>query len=238
MNKPVIAASNEHSGRLESAPPLEPVQAHGVLKSPAQPSVLADDAAEDSVWVERALNKDNDAFESLFNKYRQRVFSVAWRLLRDEDAALDVVQDAFVKAYEQLEKLRGDSRFFPWIRRIAINLSIDRLRHIRRGVEVSLDESRVGGGDESHEEPAGVVLAKSGSESPLHRAEMSEFGAAFTKAVARLSEPHRAVFMLHAAEGLSYKEIAEELQCSMGTVMSRLFYARKRLQELLGAHLQ
>ena len=108
MNKPVIAASNEHSGRLESAPPLEPVQAHGVLKSPAQPSVLADDAAEDSVWVERALNKDNDAFELLFNKYRQRVFSVAWRLLRDEDAALDVVQDAFVKAYEQLEKLRGD----------------------------------------------------------------------------------------------------------------------------------
>ncbi len=193
--------------------------------------------AEDAAWVERAVEGDAQAFESLFLKYRQRVFSVAWRLLRDEDSALDVVQDAFVKAYERLEKLRGETRFFPWIRRIAINLSIDRLRHLKRGVEVELDERRVGEGDESSEERAGVVFAKSGSESPQRRAELGEFNSAFGEAILKLSEAHRTVFMLHAAEGLSYKEIADTLDCNMGTVMSRLFYARKRLQELLGPHL-
>lgn len=233
MNNPGTAASNSQPEPSEGAH----LQEHRRIGTPEQSAAVGDDA-EDAKLVERALNKDNDAFETLFNKYRQRVFNVSWRLLRDEDGALDVVQDAFVKAFEQLEKLRGDSRFFPWIRRIAINLSIDRLRHIRRGVEVSLDEHRVGGGEEGHEEAQGVTVAKSGAESPQHRAEMTEFSAAFTQAVAKLSEIHRTVFMLHAAEGLTYKEIADELQCSMGTVMSRLFYARKRLQELLSAHLQ
>src|SRR6185295_18211020 len=134
----------------------------------------------------------------------------------------DVVQDAFVRAYESLEKLRGDARFFPWIRRIAINLSIDRLRHLRRGIEVELDEHRVGGGETASDGPSNVSVAKSGMESPLRKAELSEFSSAFSEAIKKLSEAHRTVVMLHAAERLSYKEIAELLDCNMGTVMSRL----------------
>ncbi|HYG73539.1 MAG TPA: sigma-70 family RNA polymerase sigma factor [Planctomycetota bacterium] len=194
--------------------------------------------AEDTALVEKAVAGDAEAFEKLFLKYRQRVFAVAWRLLRDEDSALDVVQDAFVRAYQQLENLRGEARFYPWVRRIAVNLSIDRLRHIRRGVEVSLDEHRVGEGDEARDEPAAVVVTRSGSESPSHKAEVSEFSEALSMALLKLSENHRTVFMLHAAEGMSYKEIAETLDCNIGTVMSRLFYARKRLQELLAPHIQ
>jgi len=194
--------------------------------------------AEDTALVEKAVGGDAEAFEKLFLKYRQRVFAVAWRLLRDEDSALDVVQDAFIRAYQQLENLRGEARFYPWVRRIAVNLSIDRLRHIRRGVEVSLDERRVGEGDESRDEPAAVVLQRSGSESPSHKAEISEFSEALSAALLKLSENHRTVFMLHAAEGMSYKEIADSLDCNIGTVMSRLFYARKRLQELLAPHIQ
>jgi len=194
--------------------------------------------AEDPILVEKAVGGDSGAFEKLFLKYRQRLFAVAWRLLRDEDAALDIVQDAFVRAYEQLEKLRGEARFYPWLRRIAVNLSIDRLRHIKRGVEVALDEHRVGGGDENSEAGAAVMVARSGSESPVQRAEMSEFSTALQSALLKLSDSHRAVFMLHAAEGMSYKEIADALDVNIGTVMSRLFYARKRLQELLAPHLK
>jgi len=194
--------------------------------------------AEDPILVEKAVGGDSEAFEKLFLKYRQRLFAVAWRLLRDEDAALDIVQDAFVRAYEQLEKLRGEARFYPWLRRIAVNLSIDRLRHIKRGVEVALDEHRVGGGDENSEAGAAVMVARSGSESPVQRAEMSEFSTALQSALLKLSDSHRAVFMLHAAEGMSYKEIADALDVNIGTVMSRLFYARKRLQELLAPHLK
>jgi RNA polymerase sigma-70 factor, ECF subfamily len=193
---------------------------------------------EDPLLVEKAVGGDAEAFEKLFIKYRQRVFSVVWRLLRDEDSALDIVQDAFVRAFQQLENLRGEARFYPWLRRIAVNLAIDRLRHIRRGVEVSLDEHRIGEGDESRDEPAAVVMTRSGSESPAYKAEISEFSEALSSALLKLSDSHRAVFMLHAAEGMSYKEIADALDCNIGTVMSRLFYARKKLQELLAPHLR
>ena len=199
------------------------------------------DDTEDKLLVERSLAGDAQAFEQLFVKYRQRTFAVAWRLLSDEDAALDVVQDAFVRAYEELEKLRGEARFFPWLRRITVNLAIDKLRSIKRSREVSLfaretDEEGGGGG----EELAAVSAARPEREQddPGRRAEVEEFSTALTTALEKLSDSHRAVFMLHAAEGMTYKEIADALGCNIGTVMSRLFYARKRLQELLGSHLK
>src|SRR5437764_237024 len=106
------------------------------------------DDAEDPRLVDATLNGDAQAFEKLFAKYRQRVFAVAWRLLREEESALDVVQDAFVRAYEELVKLRGEARFYPWLRKIAVNMAIDRLRQLRRSREVSLF---AGGGDEDGE---------------------------------------------------------------------------------------
>jgi RNA polymerase sigma-70 factor (ECF subfamily) len=193
---------------------------------------------DDLQLVERCLSGDNQAFERLFVKHRQPLFAVAWRLLRDEDAALDVVQDAFVKAYEELENLRGEARFYPWLRRIAVNLSIDRLRHAKRNKEVSLYGSQPED-EEVREESAAVARAsEEQNDSPVEKAEISEFSTALSSALLKLSDPHRTVFMLHAAEGMSYKEIAEALDCNIGTVMSRLFYARKRLQELLGPHLK
>lgn len=198
----------------------------------------AGDGADDSALVERSLAGDATAFEALFTKYRQRVFAAAWRLLRDEDAALDVVQEAFVKAYEQLEHLRGETRFFPWLRRIAVNLAIDRLRHNKRSPEVSLNQSARGGDDEEGDERGALIAAKDVDDGPSGRAQLSEFNAALAAALQKLSDPHRTVFMLHATEGMSYKEIADMLDCNIGTVMSRLFYARKKLQELLGPHLK
>jgi RNA polymerase sigma-70 factor (ECF subfamily) len=193
---------------------------------------------EDTQWVEATLNGNAAAFEQLFVKYRQKVFAAAWRLLRDEEAAMDVVQDAFVRAYEQLEKLKGEGRFFPWLRRIAVNLSIDRLRHNKRSAEVSLDTRPGDNSDEGRDSRAALVADERVDQSPVEAAEVAELSGALSAALLKLSETHRTVFMLHATEGMSYKEIAEQLGCNIGTVMSRLFYARKRLQEMLGAHLK
>jgi RNA polymerase sigma-70 factor (ECF subfamily) len=195
------------------------------------------ESQEDTQLVERCLGGDNQAFEQLFVKHRQQLFAVCWRLLHDEDAALDVVQDAFVKAYEELENLRGEARFYPWLRRIAVNLSIDKLRQAKRSKEVSLYGTQAE--EEARDESAAVARAsEEQNDSPVEKAEISEFSTALSSALLKLSDPHRTVFMLHAAEGMSYKEIAEALDCNIGTVMSRLFYARKRLQELLGPHLK
>jgi RNA polymerase sigma-70 factor (ECF subfamily) len=197
------------------------------------------DDPEDPLLVERSVGGDPQAFEQLFVKYRQRVFAVAWRLLGDEDAALDVVQDAFVRAYEELEKLRGEARFFPWLRRITVNLAIDKLRSIKRSREVSLftrEADEEGGGEELA--AVGHAMPEREQDNPGRQAEVQEFSTALTSALEKLSDSHRAVFMLHAAEGMTYKEIADALGCNIGTVMSRLFYARKRLQELLGSHLK
>jgi len=196
------------------------------------------ESEEDTQLVERCLGGDNQAFEQLFVKHRQQLFAVCWRLLHDEDAALDVVQDAFVKAYEELENLRGEARFYPWLRRIAVNLSIDKLRQAKRSKEVSLYGTQAEE-EEARDESAAVARAsEEQNDSPVEKAEISEFSTALSSALLKLSDPHRTVFMLHAAEGMSYKEIAEALDCNIGTVMSRLFYARKRLQELLGPHLK
>ena len=220
-----------------SSPSKNTGKASGVPPAPGGAAATGVDA-EDSALVEASLGGNSEAFEKLFVKHRQRVFAVAWRLLRDEEAALDVVQDAYVRAYEQLEHLKGEGRFYPWIRRIAVNLSIDRLRHIKRGAEVSLNDTRTEDGGEGEDRAAGMTADKDGRESPVRAAELSEFSTALSTALLKLSDSHRAVFMLHAAEGMSYKEIADALDCNIGTVMSRLFYARKRLQELLGPHLK
>ncbi|MBE7467196.1 MAG: RNA polymerase sigma factor [Planctomycetes bacterium] len=223
MNKPDATSSESQS---------TPVQGSAVSAGPPVDP-------EDGPLVERALGGDAEAFERLFVKYRQRVYAAAWRVLHDEEAALDVVQDAFVKAYERLGDLRGESRFFPWLRRIAVNLAIDRVRHIKRGVEVGFDEAQFGRGEEADgDRLPGDPDERARRESPVRKAELSEFGSSLEQALGKLTEAHRTVFLLHAAEGMSYREIADAIGCNIGTVMSRLFYARKKLQELLAPHLE
>lgn len=196
------------------------------------------DDPEDRRLVERTISGDKSAFEELFVKYRQRLYGVAWRLLHEEDAALDVVQDAFVKAYSRIGDLRGEARFYPWLRRIAVNLAIDRLRKLKREAEVGFDEAHYGAGDDADTDRSPNSPAdKQERSSPLYNVELSEFSGALKAALEKISPPHRAVFLLHAAEGMTYREIADALKCNIGTVMSRLFYARKQLQELLAPHL-
>ncbi len=183
--------------------------------------------------VAGVLKGDTGAFERLFVKYRQGVFAAAFRILRHEDAALDVVQETFIKAYESLGSLKEGERLFPWLRRIAVNLAIDALRRRRRAGEMSLEED-IGDGEDT----AGkVAVPPDGAAGPASEAADSEFAAALWEALGELPESQRTVFMLHAVENMTYREVAQAMNCSIGTVMSRLHYARKKLQELLKPHI-
>jgi RNA polymerase sigma-70 factor (ECF subfamily) len=195
--------------------------------------------AGEAELLSKAVSGDAEAFGKLYDLHYRRLYATVWRLLRDEDKALDIVQDAFVRAYEGLSGLHGEAHFFPWIRRIAVNLAVDVLRRRKRIREVPLlGEAGDDADAPAFDRTATEAFSRGPEEDPAQLAATAEFGAALQEALEQLSEDHRVVFLLHAAEGLRYREIAETLSINVGTVMSRLFYARRRLQDLLASHLE
>ena len=182
--------------------------------------------AEDLARVRELLQGDSRAFEFLFEKYREKVFRIAHRFVRNKEDALEVVQDVFLNVHTGISRFKTDSKFFTWLYRIAVNRAIDFTRARKARATVDADHEVL----ESQEKLPG----RSTERSPIELAQERELDEKVALAVQSLSEKHRTVFLLHAAENLSYKEIAEVMKCSVGTVMSRLFYARKKLQEILG----
>ncbi len=187
----------------------------------AESSKAWSDPAERGL-LDRFRRGEESAFEELFAKYREAVYAVAWKVLGDREEALDVVQETFLRAYRGAADFRARSGFYAWLRRIALNLAIDRVR-ARRGENSPLEEETLAA--ERHA-PGAARLAE---EDPAERAAGSELAEALERELAALGPEHRATLVLHAAEGLSYKEIAEEMNCPIGTVMSRLHYARRLL---------
>jgi len=185
--------------------------------------------AADAELVRRALEGEADAFAELFERHRDGLYRLAWHYTRDEERAMDLVQDTFLRAHQALDRFRHEASFSTWLRRIATNLAIDRERS-KKGEEVELDEI-------AHAEPLAAQPGRAPAEGPVEAAELAELRRDLAHAVGSLSVPHRAVFVLHAVEGLSYREIAETVGCELGTVMSRLHYARQRLREKLKGHL-
>jgi RNA polymerase sigma-70 factor (ECF subfamily) len=169
--------------------------------------------------VQAAQRGDDGAFRTLVERHQRKAFVVAAGILRDADAARDVCQDAFLKVHQRLATFEGGAQFYTWLYRIVVNLCIDQLR--RR---------RLDGGDyEDWSEQAASPRSFDPAES-LARKELSE---RLHDAFNRLSPTHRTVVTLRELNGLSYKEIAQVMRCSVGTVMSRLFNARRYLQEML-----
>ena len=182
--------------------------------------------SDDAVLIERCRAGDLAAFEPLVQKYRQRVYRLAYNVLRDPEEAWDVAQDAFIRAFQALASFRGDSAFYTWLFRIVMNVARDRARqHAARG--------RAFGTERVEEADWDRALTDHGTTPDTHAAEVEE-RERINRALATLSEPHRAIIMLSDLEGLSYREIAEVLNIPMGTVMSRLHNARRRLREALG----
>jgi RNA polymerase sigma-70 factor (ECF subfamily) len=181
---------------------------------------------DDREAVRRVQAGDSEAFEPLVEKYKRKVFRLAHQVLRDQEEALDVAQEAFVKAYRALPAFKGDSAFYTWLFRITMNVALDRKRQ-RMARAKSL-----GGEDVAPEE--WERTASSTEPGPEDVATGVERRERIKSALDSLSEPHRNIIILSDIEGLQYREIAEVLGIPMGTVMSRLHHARKRLREVLG----
>jgi RNA polymerase sigma-70 factor, ECF subfamily len=169
------------------------------------------------------------AGKTFFLRYKQKAFRVAYRLLGNEADALDAVEDAFVKLITAAGSFRGEASAKTWFYRILVNTALD-VRRKRRG-HASLDALEEG--EEGHSD---VVVSR--EEDPEAAVERSEMGQKIREAIEKLDDKHREVFVLAAVEGLSYKEMADVLGISIGTVMSRLFYARKYLQKSLQGYIE
>jgi RNA polymerase sigma-70 factor, ECF subfamily len=185
--------------------------------------------ADDAALVERCRAGDVSAFEPLVEKYRQRVWRLAYNILRDREEAWDVAQEAFIRAYQALPSFRGQSAFYTWLYRIVMNVAADRGRS--RGAQ-----GRAFGTERVPEEDWERVLPDQnrGEQGPEAAAARAEERQRIMQALDTLSEDHRKIIVLSDLEGLSYREIAETLEIPMGTVMSRLHNARKRLRDALG----
>jgi RNA polymerase sigma-70 factor (ECF subfamily) len=183
---------------------------------------------DDADLVGRARGGDHEAFRQLVERHQGRVYRLALRILRDEERARDAAQDAFLKAYRGLAGFEGRSAFYTWLYRLTFNLCIDLRRRDRSAREVEYDDGVTHAGPD----PGGPLLeeADGGPAGALERAEIRERVAA---AVDTLPEVHRETLLLREVEGLSYSEIAQALGIPKGTVMSRLHYARKRVQKIL-----
>ncbi len=181
---------------------------------------------DDHALVERCRAGDVAAFEPLVEKYRPRVYRLAYNVLRDSEEAWDVAQEAFIRAWRALPAFRGQSAFYTWLFRIVMNVATDRARQrAARG--------RAFGAERVSEEEWERTMPDQG-ERPDQAAARAQDRERIMGALAALPERHRAIIMLSDLEGLSYREIAQVLDIPMGTVMSRLHNARKRLRETMG----
>mgnify|MGYP005814923341 CR=1 FL=1 len=185
--------------------------------------------ADDLALVERARAGDREAFRALVVRYQRRVYAVALGIVKDRDLAWDVAQETFVRVHAHLHEFKGDASFSTWVLRIGSHLAIDSVRKERTAAKQEIDEVRdadlAGGGE-------GILATELGKD-PQQNLLRRELASKMTEALAQLPEKHRTILVLREVEGLSYEELAERLGIHKGTVMSRLFHARKKMQELL-----
>lgn len=180
----------------------------------------------------RAQSGDHEAFQILVERYQGRAYGLALRILRDEEQARDAVQDAFIKVYGSLRRFEGRSSFYTWLYRLVFNQCLDLKRKDKSGRHVEWEEERLGEDQQLDPALAGSLASDGppGPEVALERAELRE---AMSDAIAQLPDDARETLLLREVDGLRYAEIAQTLGIPKGTVMSRLHYARKRLQETL-----
>jgi RNA polymerase sigma-70 factor (ECF subfamily) len=210
---------------LDPGAPLRALCSHGAgaeLRSMTEP-------LSDKALVQRASRGDGIAFSELVNRHYRRALRVAYGLLKNNQDAEDVVQDAFAKVFSRLDEFEGASAFYTWLYRIVVNLSIDLIRRRRRERRVDVDTEQARDALRDGAE----LWPRFDATHPGDEAERRQLGERLSKAFADLPEIHQAVLLLRELEGMSYEEIAHTLAIKKGTVMSRLFHARRSLQQKL-----
>ncbi len=183
-------------------------------------------SATDEALVGAAQKGDMGAFEELVFRHRDKLYARAYSMMRNEDDAVDLSQEAWVKGWQRLHQFQGDSSFGTWMTRIVINLCLDQLRRQKRQRSESIEAMDEDSGGVERQMP--VVTPN-----PTAGLERTELRQRIDQALGQLSYEHRTALVLHEFEEMEYKEIAKTMGCSIGTVMSRLFYARRKMAGLL-----
>lgn len=186
---------------------------------------MADDS--DELLVAQAKAGSKEAYGKLVDRHYEMVYGLSYGVLNHRESSLDVTQEVFLKVFADLEKYQGRSKFKTWLYRVAVNAAIDCRRRIRYTDSIDLT-------DVSDDEDRAPLVIPDPKQDPLESAAQSEMRDGIEKALNQLSPDQRAVLTLREWQGFSYEEIAEALHIEIGTVMSRLFYARRRLAEVLG----
>lgn len=185
----------------------------------------------DALLVDRVKQGDMRAFEMLVVKYQRRIERLIGRMVRDVDLVQDIAQETFIRAYRAIPQFRGESAFYTWLYRIAVNTAKKTLGELKRDVLVT--ESARLGRDEDGEETSRVENELTDGETPDALLASKQIAAAVNSAIEDLSEDLRQAITLREIEGLSYEEIAEMMNCPIGTVRSRIFRAREAIAERL-----
>lgn len=187
---------------------------------------------DEAVLVKRARRGDLGAYDELVRRYQERIYATIYHMTSNHEDANDLAQEAFIKAFHALKSFKGGSSFYTWVYRIAVNKTINFLKQRKHKTQMSLDDLDVN----AEHDPDLVALIS--EKTPRREANLAELQEKLNTAMQKLSEPHRLVVTLHDVQGLSHEEIAKIMDCNIGTVRSRLFYARQQLQAYLSDYLK
>src|SRR5437879_1315177 len=194
------------------------------------PSV-AEPTPEDEL-VRRARRGELTAYDELVRRYQERIYATIYHMTSNHEDANDLAQEAFIKAYQALKSFKGGSSFYTWVYRIAVNKTINFLKQRKNRSQMSLNDLDFN----AEHDPDLVALIS--DKTPRRDIGLSELQEKLNAAMQKLSEHHRLVVTLHDVQGLSHEEIAKIMDCNIGTVRSRLFYARQQLQAYLSDYLK
>ncbi len=202
----------------------------------SEPVTMTDDnepvEEHESELVQRSRNGDLTAYDELVKRYQQRIYATIYHMTSNHEDANDLAQDSFIKAFSALKSFKGGSTFYTWLYRIAVNKTINFLKQRKNKHHLSLNDLDFN----AENDPDLVALIS--HKTPQRDAGLSELQKKLNEALLKLSEPHRMVVVLHDVQGQSHDEIAEIMGCNIGTVRSRLFYARQQLQGYLNEYIK
>jgi RNA polymerase sigma-70 factor (ECF subfamily) len=186
----------------------------------------------DLLLVRRAQKEDLGSYDALVRRYQERIYATVYHMTSNHEDANDLTQETFIKAFRALKSFKGDSSFYTWIYRIAVNKTKNFLKQRKNRVQLSLNDV-----DFSAENDPDLVALIS-DKNPRRDLNLSELQEKLNGAMQKLSEHHRMVVTLHDVQGLSHEEIGKIMDCNIGTVRSRLFYARQQMQAYLSDYLK
>jgi RNA polymerase sigma factor (sigma-70 family) len=187
---------------------------------------------EEAVLVRQAQQGDLEAYDDLIRRYQERIYATVYHMTANHEDANDLAQESFIKAFQALKSFKGGSSFYTWLYRIAVNKTINFLKQRKNRIHLSLNDL------DFNTEHNPDLVALISDKTPHREVNLAELQEKLNGAMLKLSEPHRLVVVLHDVQGMSHDEIAKIMDCNIGTVRSRLFYARQQLQALLADYLK